>query len=242
MGGGKVFISYSHDTAGHQQHVLDLSNSLRAIGVDAELDRYYVRPKLGWPRWSAEQLRPDVCRFVIVVCTPIYRDRVEGKVRADAGRGVFWEGGIIGQYLYDEKGNERFIPVLLKDEPETSIPQPLKGHAFYTINAFDLSDPGFDALYRELTIQPAIVKPTLGPEVVREPRRIPAPIVGTPLPKRQALTSFPPSRSPPPRGVRLKLSLSVGAIAVSFTLGISIYALLRPDALDQLVQLLGSKP
>jgi len=188
MVGGKVFISYSHDTAEHQQRVLDFSNSLRATGVDAELDRYHTRPKLGWPRWCAEQLRQDISRFVIVVCTQTYRDRVENKVEADEGRGVFWEGGI-AQYLYDEKGNARFIPILLADEPETSIPDPLKGHPFYRMGAFNLSDPGFEALLRELHSRPAVEKPPVGaPPDFSTPKT--AANRPQPLPKLDVQTSF----------------------------------------------------
>ena len=78
-------------------------NSLRAMEVDTELDRYHTRPEQGWPQWCEEQLRPENWGYVLVICTDTYRDRIENRVSADVGRGVFWEGGIIYQYLYDEK-------------------------------------------------------------------------------------------------------------------------------------------
>jgi hypothetical protein len=40
----KVFISYSHDTAEHQERVLDLADRLRADGIDAEIDQYNAAP------------------------------------------------------------------------------------------------------------------------------------------------------------------------------------------------------
>jgi TIR domain len=132
-----VFISYSHDGPEHVARVLALSEKLRELGIDAELDQYHVRPPQGWPRWCEEQLRPENSRFVLLLCTEIYGKRIENKVVADEGRGVFWEGGIISQYLYDVKGNNRFVPLLLDDEPETSIPVPLRGHTFYRVEAFD---------------------------------------------------------------------------------------------------------
>jgi hypothetical protein len=122
MGAETVFISYSHDSAEHSDRVLALSDKLREMGVDAELDQYHVRPPQGWPRWCEEQLRPENAKFVIVICTQTYRDRVENKVAAGEGRGVFWEGGIIYDYLYDDKGNTRFIPVLLSGASEDGIP------------------------------------------------------------------------------------------------------------------------
>ena len=160
-----VFVSYSHDTPAHSDRVLDLSNALRAMGVDAELDRYHVRPEHGWPHWCEEKLRPENAKYVLVICTPIYRDRVENKVNADEGRGVYWEGSLIYQYLYVAKGNTRFIPVLLGDETGESIPLPLQGYAKYRVKTFDLSDSGFEALYRELTGQPYVIKPGLGEKV-----------------------------------------------------------------------------
>src|SRR4051812_11029634 len=161
----KTFISYSHDNEQHSQRVLTLANQLRAQGVDAEIDQYETRPPQGWPRWCEEQLRPENSELVLVVCTETYLKRVEGKVAADEGRGVFWEGGIIYSYLYEEKNTERFIPVVFDRKDEAYVPRPLKSATRYLLTALDLSDSGYEALYRELTHQPAIQKPPLG-EVV----------------------------------------------------------------------------
>lgn len=144
---GHVFISYSHDSPNHSQRVLQLANALRSQGVDAEIDQYCVRPPLGWPRWCEERLRPENAAFVIVICTKTYRDRVEGRAPADEGRGVFWEGGIIYNYIYGGKSCERFIPaLLLPGATEEDVPQPLAGNNMYKISRFDLKDGGYEAL------------------------------------------------------------------------------------------------
>ena len=52
----------------------------------------------------------------------IHWRRVEGKVPADVGKGVFWEGTLIYDYRYDEKGNQRCVPVLF-DSDDSSLPQ-----------------------------------------------------------------------------------------------------------------------
>jgi TIR domain len=116
MGADAVFISYSHDSPEHSARVLALSDKLRAMGVDAELDQYHTRPPQGWPQWCEEQLRPKNSKFVLLICTEIYRDRVENQVPADEGRGVYWEGAIVYNYVYKAKANERFLPVLFGDE------------------------------------------------------------------------------------------------------------------------------
>ena len=191
----KVFISYSHNSPEHSARVLELANTLRAMGVDTELDCYHVRPPHGWPQWCEEQLEPENSRFVPIICTQTYLARVKGKVSADEGRGVYWEGAIIYNYLYNSKGNERFIPVLLGEEPESSLPTPLAGHPRYRVRAFDLSDPGFEALYRELTQQPAVTKPPLGEVVTLGPTA--ATKVATPLPRLPVRTTFDPPTAPP---------------------------------------------
>jgi hypothetical protein len=90
MGAETVFISYSHDSPEHSDRVLELSNTLRRMGVNAKLDRYQVRPEHGWPHWCEEGLRPENAKYVLVICTPTYRSRVENEVSADEGRGVYW--------------------------------------------------------------------------------------------------------------------------------------------------------
>ena len=96
---GKVFISYSHDSPEHSERVLALSDRLRELGVDVELDRYHMRPPQGWPQWCTEQLRPEVSGYVLVICTPTYRARVEYRSRTHEGRGVYWEGAKLYNYL-----------------------------------------------------------------------------------------------------------------------------------------------
>ena len=172
----------------HSERVLALSNRLRALGVGAELDRYHVRPPQGWPQWCEEQLRPESSSFVLVICTPNYRARVENRVSADEGRGVYWEGAILYSYLYSAKGNSRFVPVLLDDAPEAAIPVPLDGHTRYRIRAFELADPDFEALYRELTGQPETPKPILG-DVIKLGASD-APIAAKPLPEKQAVSDL----------------------------------------------------
>lgn len=178
----KVFISYSHDSAEHRERVLRFADALHAHGVDAELDQYHQRPTQGWPAWCEEQLRPDVSSHVLMICTPTYHDRVQNQVPVDEGRGGFWEGRIIHNYIYGEKRNQRFIPVLFDGATEEHIPIPLRNDGHYRISRFDLTDPGYEALYRDLTAQPYVTKPDVGSTV--------------PLPKRQPLTTFEPKIAP----------------------------------------------
>ena len=185
----KVFISYSHDSAEHCQRVLQFANILRKHGVDVELDRYHVRPPEGWPIWCEKQLRPENSDFVLMICTETYRRRVENRVHADEGRGVLWEGRIIYDYIYDAKGNTRFIPVLLSGASADCIPLPVRNHTRYCVEQFDFPDVGYQNLYRELTGQPDVTKPALGEFVPLGSH--PTTATAAPLDPRPVETTFP---------------------------------------------------
>jgi tetratricopeptide (TPR) repeat protein len=160
----RVFISYSHDSAEHCDRVLMLAQQLRRDGIDAELDQFHQDELLHWPRWCEERLRPENSEWVLCICTLEYKHRVEGRVAADVGKGVFWEGTLIYNYLYDEKGNRRCIPVSLNGNPDSDIPATLNGYTRFQITALSLNDPqsGYANLYRLLTGQSTAQKAGLG--------------------------------------------------------------------------------
>lgn len=151
----KVFISYSHDSPEHMDRVLRLSNRLRRDGIDCIIDQYEMSPREGWPRWTMSQI--EEARFVLVVCTEIYHQRLRGKGEIGKGRGGKWEGAIITQELYDsEANNDKFIPVLFSSADSAHIPVYLRGVARYVL------DDDYEDLYRRITNQPKYRKPALG--------------------------------------------------------------------------------
>lgn len=154
-----VFVSYSHDSAEHSHRVLQLAEALRSHGIEATIDADIVRPPHGWPHWCEEQLRPENAEYVLLICTSIYCDRVENRVAFDEGRGAFWEGSIIYDYIYEEKGNKRFIPLLIDGARKNCIPRPVRNHTHYAIDHYDFTDRGYRRLYRELTKQNRKRKP-----------------------------------------------------------------------------------
>ena len=152
-----AFITYTHETAEHNTRVLDLAKKLRADGVACELDRFEVSPPEGWPLWTLKMTEePD---FVIVVCTETYAFRFRGNETAGKGKGATWEGRLILENLYEAGENHRVIPVVFEEQDVDHVPSVLKSATYYNLSM----KSGYPDLYRALTNQPHVTRPTLGP-------------------------------------------------------------------------------
>jgi hypothetical protein len=176
---------YAQYEPAHSKRVHALARALAADGLDVELDQFHADETIDWPRWCAERLDPEKTDFVLMVCSVEYRRRIEGKVDLDKGRGVFWERNLIYGYLYRAKANARFVPLLLDDEPDDSLPSIVANWNHFRLGSLRLKsgDPGYKGLYRLLTKQPAAPRPTPGelvqlpPEPLPEESEQPAPAV-----------------------------------------------------------------
>jgi hypothetical protein len=173
----RVFISYAQYDAAHAARVLELAYALEADGLAVELDQLHGQELIDWPRWCAERLDPNNTDFVLMVCSAEYRRRIEGHVELDVGRGVFWEGDLICGYLYRAKANERFIPLLFDDEPQSSVPPVVANWNTFRLRRFgaETGDQGYENLYRLLTGQPATLRPSRGTLKRLPPRAVPSP-------------------------------------------------------------------
>lgn len=156
-----MFVSYSHDSDEHRAAVLDLAQRLRGAGLDVQLDRYVTSPPEGWPRWMMTQV--EQADFVLVVCTPTYRRRFDGKERRGKGLGATFEGLLALQLLYEAGAkNKKFVPVLFPGAAASrAIPLPLRPFTHFRVLA------QFDDLVAHLhgreAIEPApLAKPTAG--------------------------------------------------------------------------------
>jgi len=118
---GEVFISYSHDNLEHAKRVLDLSNNLRAEGIDCVLDQYEESPPAGWPRWMDKKIRDAI--YVLMICSEAYYKRVMGEEEPGKGLGVRWEGSLIYNHIYNSGAeSNKFIPILFDASQKDYIP------------------------------------------------------------------------------------------------------------------------
>ena len=167
----KVFISYSWDSAAHEEQVRALVDRLIAEGIDCVLDRYqHPPPPQGWPTWMREHVKD--ADFVLVVCSEGYNTKAEGKAKS-GGAGVRFESVLVLQELYEHRmWNQRVLPVLVQPAGLELIWEPLRPYHHYRADTAE----GYEDLYRRLTDQPALVRPKLGTRKVLPPRNLPAPL------------------------------------------------------------------
>ena len=171
-----VFISYSHDSPEHSERVLALALALRGHGVAVELDQFHKEEIVDWPRWCNEQTSRERSDFVLCVCTAEYRRRLEGNVPPERGKGVYWEGSLLDDDIYDAKGNGRILPLLFGNEPESSLPRFLRGWTHCRLREFALTDSGYEHVLRIVTGQARVLKNDLGPVPVLPAEAPAAPI------------------------------------------------------------------
>ena len=155
----RVFISYAHGP--DDESVRRLWEFLRACGVDANLDLPAAEQRRDWALWMADQIRQaDV---ILVIASPAYRERAEGRSEADVGRGAQWEAGLIREAFYrDQHALHRFVPVILPGQSRDGIPDflaPLTSTVYWVS---DYTVAGMEPLLRLLTSQPGIIEPPLG--------------------------------------------------------------------------------
>jgi tetratricopeptide (TPR) repeat protein len=183
----RVFISYSHDSAEHQDRVLELADWLRADGIDAMIDQYVQSPPEGWPGWCREQI--DRAAFVLMVCTEVYLRRVDHKEEPGIGHGVLWEGRLIYQYLYNSGSvSGKFVPVLFAEGRFEHVPVPVQGGTIYRVD----TEEGYEGLLRLLTDQPLTPMAALGQRRSLPPR--PRRVTASPTEPAKPLASLPHPR------------------------------------------------
>jgi hypothetical protein len=174
----RVFISYAHDDAAHEERVREFWLLLRANSIDAKLDRPGSEERRDWAQWMSQQVR--WADRILVIASPQYKIRAEGAAEPDQGRGVQWESWLIrDRFFADQRaGLHLVLPVVLPGCSTDDIPSWLAPAAATYYLVSDYTVAGAETLLRALTGQPGEVEPPLGP-------RPDLPARDTPLPPRE---------------------------------------------------------
>lgn len=120
-----AFVSYSWDSDEHKKWVRELATRLREDGIDVTLDQWELAPGDQLTEFMERGIRDH--SFVIVICTPKYRQRSDTREG-----GVGYEGDIITAEVMMRRNLRKFIPVWRSGTWEEAAPSWLAGK--YRIN------------------------------------------------------------------------------------------------------------
>lgn len=150
-----MFVSYSWDDEEHRSWVHDFAARLRADGVDAELDQWEVYLGDPLPEFMERAVREN--DFVLVICTPGYKER------SDSGAGgVGYEGDIMTAEVYSTRDHRKFIPLLRRGGWTSAFPSWLRGKAGVDLRRDPYSEEQYGRLLATLHGQTP-QRPPLGP-------------------------------------------------------------------------------
>jgi hypothetical protein len=154
-----VFTTYAHDK---KADVRTLSDRLVKGGIDVRLDQYTSHPKEGWPKWMERQFRE--AEKVLIVPSKLYLERYNQD--DGVGSGARFEGVILTSNLLKTGVSfENYAVAIFTKDDVDYVPQLLVGAPRYDCG----TEEGFDALYRWITKQPAVVRPMLGTIAILKP-------------------------------------------------------------------------
>lgn len=159
----RVFLSFSRESSEHVERVSQLYELLRDSGVDAQADFVAAEERQDWGRWIQQQM--SMADRVLVIVSPEYKRRFEGKAAPGTGRGVQHEARFIREHLYkdEETGMRKFLPVLLPGATVADIPDVFQPTSATNYVVSSLTHGGVRRLVRLLTGQPARVEQPLKP-------------------------------------------------------------------------------
>lgn len=128
----QVFISYRHESADHARAVRLLAERLRQANLPIALDQFLMDEKPGgpdeggWPKWCEDCASLSEC-VLIVASRGWFAAYNKSEAQPRVGLGAATEADIFRQDLYDEKGrNARIRIVMLHDIDEDAIPVRLR--------------------------------------------------------------------------------------------------------------------
>jgi len=138
----KVFISYAWEDD-VKPWVKTLAKQLRKDGVDAIFDEWAAVPGDQLPEFMEKSIRES--DFVIVICTPKYKDKSDKRKG-----GVGYEGNIITSEIFQNNNNRKFIAILRKSDWEFALPSWAAGKLSMDLRGDPYSKKNYQELLRVL--------------------------------------------------------------------------------------------
>lgn len=134
-----VFVSYAWEDDAHRDWVASLSEKLRGDGINVRLDRWELGPGHDLLQFMEQAIRES--DFVLVVCTPKYKQKSDSRTG-----GVGYEGTIMTGEVFTRTTAGKFVPALARGEWAEAAPSWLASKVYVDLRT------GFGKNYEELVM------------------------------------------------------------------------------------------
>ena len=164
----KLFISCSWISPRHKLRVLDLAQKLRTSGVDPILDKWELKEGQDTIAFMERMVTDPTIDKILMVVDKDYTE----KANAREG-GIGTEAQIISKEIYDNKGQEKFVALVLEKDANGKPYLPLYYQSRIYIDFSEShSEKEFEKLLRWIFDKPLYVKPDDGLSEDDEERQI----------------------------------------------------------------------
>lgn len=155
----KVFISYAWTNQEYQDTVVSFATRLQSDGIKVILDVWDLKPGNDKNAFMEKSVNDDSVTNVLILINPAYAEKAN-----DRTGGVGAETQIITPEVYNNKEQEKYIPVIIEKDKDGNIDIPV--YLKSTLH-FDLSDPEtreqeYKRMVRNLYGKPQYPEPPCG--------------------------------------------------------------------------------
>ncbi|SNY84365.1 SEFIR domain-containing protein [Nocardia amikacinitolerans] len=138
---------------------------------DVHMDRWDLDRRRNWYQWAIEQVTK--ADFVLVIASPRCKQVADGHGDPKSNRGMQSEILLLMEQLHSDREtwSRKLLPVVLPGRSPDEIPLFLAPQTADHYLVQDFTVEGADDLLRAVTGQPAYLRPSVNPVVVRLPTR-----------------------------------------------------------------------
>jgi len=152
----KVFISYSWSSKEYQEKVMNLAERLQNDGIEVIIDKWIMQPGNDTLNFMEKCVKDDTVNFVLMLLDKVYAEKADKRTG-----GVGIETQIISNEVYNNVGQNKFIPIVFERDETGKVSKPtyLQTRFYY-----DLTQDNFEEEYVKL------VKQIYGREIYYKPK------------------------------------------------------------------------
>lgn len=144
----RVFVSYAWEDEPYKEWVRALATRLRSDGVDARLDQWHLEEGGNIPEFMNREIRH--ADFVLLLCSPGYRSKVQETQEGERMAGVGWETRLLtARLLANHRGVT--IPALTRGKWEDSAPDFLATDLYVDLSVSQTFETSYLRLLKRLT-------------------------------------------------------------------------------------------